>query len=125
MKYTDVKLDTLQDKDIIILLENNIRGEISSAMGNRYVKSDDHKKILYIDANNSYGYAMSQSLPYQDLKFDSSTDIETILSTPDNSEIGYFVEVDLKYLDEIKDKTKNFPFCPENKFHLLIILQII
>ena len=59
---------------------------------------------------------MSQSLPYQDLKFDSSTDIETILSTPDDSEIDYFVEVDLKYPDEIKDKTKNFPFCPENKF---------
>ena len=116
LKYTDVKLDTLQDKDMILLLENNIRGGISSVMGDRYVKSDDHKKILYIDANNLYGYAISQSLPYQDLKFDPSTDIETILSTPDDSEIGYFVEVDLKYPDEIKDKTKNFPFCPENKF---------
>ena len=116
LKYTDVKLDTLQDKNMILLIENNIRGGISSVMGNRYVKSDDHKKILYIDANNLYGYAMSQSLPYQDLKFDPSTDIETILSTPDDSEIGYFVEVDLKYPDEIKDKTKNFLFCPENKF---------
>ena len=101
---------------MILLLENNIRGGISSVMGNRYVKSDYHKKILYIEANNLYGYAMSQSLPYEDLKFDPSTDIETILSTPDDSEIGYFVEVDLKYPDEIKDKTKNFPFCPENKF---------
>ena len=115
LKYTNVKLDTLQDKDMILLLENNIRGGISSVMGDRYVKSDDHRKILYIDANNLYGYAMSQSLPYKDLKFDS-IDIETILSTPDDSEIGYFVEVDLKYPDEIKDKTKNFPFCPENKF---------
>ena len=116
LKYTSIKLDTLQDKDMILLLENKIRGGISSVMGNRYVKYDDHKKILYIDANNLYGYAMSQSLPYQDLKFDPSTDIETILSAPDDSEIGYFVEVDLKYPDEIKDKTKNFPFCPENKF---------
>ena len=115
LKYTNVKLDTLQDKDMILLLENNIRGGISSVMGDRYVKSDDYKKILYIDANNLYGYAMSQSLPYKDLKFDS-IDIETILSTPDDSEIGYFVEVDLKYPDEIKDKTKIFPFCPENKF---------
>ena len=115
LKYTSIKLDTLQDKDMILLLENNIRGGISSVMGDRYVKSDDYKKIFYIDANNLYGYAMSQSLPYKDLKFDS-IDIETILSTPDDSEIGYFVEVDLKYPDEIKDKTKNFPFCPENKF---------
>ena len=27
-------------------------------MGDRYVKSDEEKKILYIDANNLYGYAM-------------------------------------------------------------------
>ena len=52
LNYTSIKLDTLQDKDMILLLENNIRGGISSVMGDRYVKSDDHKKILYIDANN-------------------------------------------------------------------------
>ena len=41
--------------------------------------------------------------------------LEEILNTPDDNEIGYFLEVDLKYLDKIKEKTKNFPFCPENK----------
>ena len=116
-KYTDEKLDTLQDKDMILLIENNNRGGISSVMGvDRYVKSDEYKKILYIDANILDGYVMSQSLPYGDIKFDSNTDIETIHAISDDSAIGYFLEVDLKYLDEIKDKTKNFSFCPENKF---------
>ena len=55
LKYTNIKLQTLQDKDMILLLENNIRGGISSVMGDRYVKSNDNKKILYIDANNLYG----------------------------------------------------------------------
>ena len=55
LKYTNIKLQTFQDKDMILLLENNIRGGISSVMGDRYVKSDDNKKILYIDANNLYG----------------------------------------------------------------------
>ena len=41
--------------------------------------------------------------------------LEKILHTPDDNEIGYFLEVDLKYLDNIKEKTKHFPFCPENK----------
>ena len=41
MKHTDIKLQTLQDKDMILLLENNIRGGISSVMGDRYVQSDD------------------------------------------------------------------------------------
>ena len=38
-----------------------------------------------------------------------------IVKTPDDSDIGYFIEVDLKYPDNIKEKTKNFPFCPANK----------
>ena len=41
--------------------------------------------------------------------------LDIILNTSDDSEIGYFLEVDLKYPDNIKEKTKYFPFCPENK----------
>ena len=81
---------------MIILIENNIRGGISSVIGDRYVKSDANKKVLYIDANNLYGYAMSQSLPYADINFDSVVDIDTILATADDSEIGYLIEIDLK-----------------------------
>ena len=43
LKYTDIKLQTLQDKDLILLIENNIRGSISSVMSDRYVKSDENK----------------------------------------------------------------------------------
>ena len=60
-----------------------------------FILSND-KKILYIDANNLYGLAMSQYLPYDDIKFigfSSNVTLETILNTPDDSEIGYFVEV--------------------------------
>ena len=44
LQNSDIKLQTLQDKDLILLIENNIRGGISSVMGNRYVKSDENKK---------------------------------------------------------------------------------
>ena len=115
LKYTGIKLQTLQDKDMILLLENNIRGGISSVMGDRYIKSDDNKKILYIDANNLYGHSMSQYLPYDEIKFDNNIKLEDILNTPDDSDFGYFVEVDLKYPDNIKQKTKNLPFAPVNK----------
>ena len=115
LKYIGINLQTLQDKDMILLLENNIRGGISSVMGDRYIKSDKNKKILYIDANNLYGHSMSQYLPYDEIKFDNNVKLEDILNTPDDSDIGFFVEVDLKYPDNIKQKTKNFPFAPENK----------
>ena len=121
LKYTDIKLQTLQDKDLILLIENNIRGGISSVMGDRYVKSDEHKKILHMDAANLYGYSMSQILPYDEIEmWHGHPDhymnwLEEILNTPDDSDIGYFLEVDLKYPDNIEEKTENFPFCPENK----------
>ena len=115
LKYTGINLQTLQNKDMILLLENNIRGGISSVMGDRYIKSNENKKILYIDANNLYGHSMSQLLPYDEIKFDYNVKLEDILNTRDDSDIGYFVEVDLKYPDNIKQQTKNFPFAPENK----------
>ena len=68
LKYTDIKLQTLQDKDLILLIENNIRGGISSVMGNRYVKSDENNKIIYADATNLYGHSMSQFLPYDEIE---------------------------------------------------------
>ena len=55
MKYTNNNSQTLQDKNLILTLENNTRGGIGSIMGDRYVKSDDNKKILFFDANNLIG----------------------------------------------------------------------
>ena len=115
LKYTEINLQTLQDKDMVLLLENNIRGGISSVMGDRYVRSDEKKKILFIDANNLYGHSMSEPLPYDEIRFDNNVELEDILNNPDDSDIGYSFEVDLKYPDNIKEKTKNFPYAPMNK----------
>ena len=68
LKYTNIKLQTLQDTDLILLIENNICGGITSVMGDRYVISDKKKKLLYIDATNLYGHSMSQMLPYDDIE---------------------------------------------------------
>ena len=46
-KYTDIKLQTLLDKDFIWLLEKIIRGGIGNVMGGRYVKFDEKKDIIY------------------------------------------------------------------------------
>ena len=56
LKYTNLRLQTLQDKELILLIENNIRGSISSVMRDRYVKSDENRKknrifmlVIYMD----------------------------------------------------------------------------
>ena len=88
-------------------------------MGDRFVESNENKQILYIDANNLYGWAMSQYLPtseFEKLQLPEEYILEQIVEDlthyPDNTEFGYFIECDLEYPVEIKEKTKNFPFCP-------------
>ena len=41
--------------------------------------------------------------------------LQDMLITPDYSDIGYFLEIDLLYPKNIKKKAKNFPFCLESK----------
>ena len=79
---------------------------------------------MYKDANNLYGWAMSEYLPYDENKFDTNVKSKDILKTPDDSDNGYFVEVDLKYPDNIKEKTKKFPIAPLKKKLSLMILLI-
>ena len=100
---------------MILLLENNVRGGILSVMGDGFVKTDEKKKILYIDANNLYCHSMSEPLTYDQIKFDKNVKLEDILNIPDDSDIGYLIKVDLKSPDNIKEKTKIFPGAPENK----------
>ena len=84
-------------------------------MGDRYNGSDENKETLYADANNLYGWAMSEYLPYDEFEFDKIVKLEKFLKTPDDSDIACFIEIDLKYPENIKHKTKSFPFAPENK----------
>ena len=119
LKLTNIKLDYYKCKELLLLFENNIRGGISSVMGNRHVQSDENKQILYIDANNLYGWAMSQYLPTGEFKklqlpenYSQDQLVEDLLQIPDDNEYGFFIECDLEYPAEIKEKTKNFPFCP-------------
>ena len=98
LKYTDFKLQTLQHKVLILILEKIIRGGISSVMGDRYVKSDDIKKTIYMDATNLYGHSMSKLLPFDEIEtWQCHPDLymnklKEILKTQGDSDIGYFLE---------------------------------
>ena len=119
LKYTAINLQTLQDRNLILTFENNLRGGISSVMGDRYVISDEKKNVLYMDANTLYGQSMNQTLPYDEIEMWLGhpdlymNKLEEILNTLDDSDIRYFIDVDLRYPDNLRGKTKSFPFCPE------------
>ena len=103
--YTDNKLQTLQDRDMFILPENNIHGGLSSVMGDTDIKSNDRKKLLYIDANNLYGHSMYETLSNDEIKFDNFAEFEDIINTPVDTDIGHVFEVVLSSPDNKNKKT--------------------
>ena len=70
--------------------------------------------IWYIDANNLYGYAMMQKLPYKDFQFTTIT-LESILNTPDDSDHGYFMVCDIDYNNSFKERTEQLALMPNKK----------
>ena len=64
---------------------------------------------------------MSQPLPYDEIKFDKNVKLEDILNTPDDSDIGYFIEVDFTYPDN-KEKRKIFHLLLKIKKPILMNL---
>ena len=64
---------------------------------------------------------MSQPLPSDEINFDRNVKLEVFLKPPDDSDTGFVVENDLVCQDNTKEKTKLFPFAPENKKSIVII----
>ena len=74
------------------------------------------KYIAYLDANNWYGWAVSQYLPYSRFKWLNQKDIHRfdVNSIEENSFIGYILEVDLQCPSELHKLHIDCPLAPEN-----------
>ena len=70
---------------------------------------------MYLDANNLYGWAMSQPLPYRDFKWIDFEDPEEIIldNYQENSNKGIILEVDLEYPEKLHDLHNDYPCAPE------------
>ena len=121
LKITGVKLEKISDIDMHLFLEKGLRGGIYIAKryskANRYMKNYDPTKlsiyISYIDMNNLYGCGMSDYLPYGGFKWLKSVDNFDLNSISEKSPIGYILEVDLEYLDELHVLHNDYPLAPE------------
>ena len=87
------------------------RGGICGLMGDRYLSN---RNIWYIDANNLYGYAVMQKLPYKDFIY-TNTPLDEIIKTPDDSDHGYYIVCDINYTNECKDRTEQLALKPNKK----------
>ena len=100
LKYTRIVLENIKNQELLLTLEKDVRRGNSGEGGVRYIESDEHKNIIHEDANNSNGRSMTQILPSKGIEFKKNVKLEVFLNTPDDSDFGYFVHVELKKSDE-------------------------
>ena len=125
LKITKIELELLEDGqiDMLLMIEKGIRGGISNAF-KRYAKAnnkfmqkyDPNLKssfIVFLDANNLYGWAMSKPLPVGKFEWMSEAELENWERFVDEEGIGCILEVDLEYPRELHDFHNDFPLAPE------------
>ena len=118
LKMTNVRLELLNDPDMLLMFEEGIRGGISmistryGKANNPYMKDYDPslptKYITYMDANGLYGCAMSKPLPTHDFRW--LTEEELVLKWKD---LPCILEVNLMYPKHLHKLHNDYPLAPE------------
>ena len=126
LKMTNINLELLSDVNMLLMFEKGIRGGISiisnryGEANNKYMKDFNKNKpskfLMYLDANNLYGWAMSQKLPTGGFKWLTDKEINNLY----NNQIlqvwkrnPCILEVDLEYSEKLHDPHNDYPLCPE------------
>ena len=125
LKMTKISLDLITDIDMQLFIEKGMRGGISyiahrhAEANNQYRENYDQNRessyTMYLDANNLYGWAMSQSLPYRNFKWQKQDNVKDWISYIDTKKygIGKIYEVDLEYPSELHDLHNDYPCAAE------------
>ncbi|CAH3171136.1 unnamed protein product [Porites lobata] len=131
LKETGQELQLLHDYDMLMMIEKGIRGGIThiskryAEANNKYMKNYNPNEkstfIQYLDANNLYGWAMSQNLPTDGFKWmrnltkDKLMEIieKTNHSMLNRGRKGYIFEVDLEYPSKLWETHNDYPLAPE------------
>ena len=127
LKMTSVKLELLSDSNMLLMFEEGIRGGISiisnryGEANNKYMrkgfnKNKPSKYLMYLDANNLYGCAMSEKLPTHGFKWLLDREIGKLFNNQVLQvweKIPCILEVDLEYPENLHDLHNDYPFCPE------------
>ena len=97
---------------------NNIHSY--SEANNKYMKNDDKNKessfLMYVDANNLYGWAVSKKLPVDGFKWVDELSMFTkdfIKSYDEEGDVGYLLVVDIEYPKTFRMLHSDLPFLPD------------
>ncbi|GFV05398.1 uncharacterized protein TNCV_226091 [Trichonephila clavipes] len=127
LKFAKVELQLLTNVNDYIWFESQMRGGICF-LGKRHDKANNpyvvetynekkpHNYIVALDANNLYGYVMSQPLPIGNFSWLTPEEINdfNVFNYDQNSKVGFIIEVDLRCPKHLQLKTNDLPLAPEH-----------
>ena len=125
LKKTDVRLELLNNVDMLLMIEKGIRGAVSTITkiyaeaNDPYMRTHDsnspNKYISYLDANNLYGWAMSQTLSVGNFEWISEEEFSEAWSRALKNWRNHscILEVDLEYPKELHDLHNDYQLAPE------------
>ena len=127
LRMSRVDLQFITDVDMYHFVENSIRGGISMistghahannlSFPDAYDASLPKQNLIYLDANNFYVWAMSQSLPTHGFRFLQQEEISALKlqDLPNDGDDGYIFEVDLHYPTRLHNQHGDYPLAPES-----------
>ena len=128
LKNTGVKLELLTDPDMLLMVENGIKGGKCDAIHryakatNKYMKNYDKNiepsYLSYLDANNLYGWPMCEKRPagsFKQVEDLSQFNKYFIKNYDKNSGKGYILKVDIEYLKKLFNHHKDYPILADRK----------
>ena len=134
LNKTNIELELLTDYDMLLMVEEGIRGGICHSIhryakaNNKYMKNynnnEESSYIQHLDANNLYGWAMSKKLPVNGFKWIDNNETaepsakyvineEFITNYNENDNKGYILEVNVKYPKRLHELHSDLPFLSE------------
>ena len=128
LKKTGVKVESLADINMLLMVGKGSRDGIChvinryAKVSNKYMKNCNKSKepsyLMYLDANNLYGWAVSQTLPGNGFKWKknvSKFDEDFIKNYNENSNKEYILEVDIEYPKNLLNFHGDLPFLAERE----------
>ncbi|KAL4083510.1 hypothetical protein QTP88_028826 [Uroleucon formosanum] len=126
LKYTKIELERLKSPNMLLFIENSIRGEITQSIkrlakanipnieGLNYNSHEPITRITYLDCVNLYGKSMLTELPYKDFEWVDDLNID-VTNIANDSEVGYILKVDIDYPKHLHKTHNDFQFLPLNE----------
>ena len=81
-----------------------------------YDKNKESSYIQYWDVNDLYGWAMLQTFPVNNFELVKDTlqfNEDFIENYNEESDEGYFLQVDVQYLEKLHELNNDLPFLPK------------